>query len=73
MKAKLKKGKQKRRQHYDNKGDEKGRTSIQADLKGRGTRNQTGRGARARREARRNRSDDLEEPEEPEVELEGEC
>ena len=47
--------------------------SIQADWKGRGTRNRTGRGARARHESRRNRSGDLEEPKEPQVELKGEC
>ena len=49
------------------------RASRQADRKGRGTRNRSGRGARARREAMRNRSDDPEEREEPQVELEGEC
>ena len=65
LKAKRKKRQQKRRQHYDSKGAEKGCTSRQANRKG--------RGARARREARRNRSDDPEEREEPYVELEGEC
>ena len=73
LKAKWKKGQQKRRQHRDNKGARKGRTSRQADQKGQGARNRTGRGTRARREASRNWSDDLEEREEPQVELEGEC
>ena len=73
LKAKRKKGKQKRRQYRDNNEDGKGRISRQADRKGRGARNRTSRGARAKREARRNRSDDLEEREEPQVELEGEC
>ena len=70
--AKRKKGQHKRRQHRHSKGVEKG-MSRQADRKGRGARNQTGRGVRFRREARRNQSDDPEEREEPQVELEGEC
>ena len=36
LKAKQKEGQQKRRQHRDNKGAGKGRTSRQADQKGRG-------------------------------------
>ena len=73
LKAKRKKGQQKRHQHRDSKEAGKGRTSRQADRKDRVTWNRTCRGARARRDARRNRSDDPEEREEPQVELEGEC
>ena len=51
----------------------KGRVSRQADRKGRGARNRIGRGARARRKARRDQSVDPEEQGEPQVELEGEC
>ena len=60
-------------QHHDNMGTEKGRVSRQADRKGRSARSRTGGGARARRGARRNRSGNPEDPEEPQVELEGEC
>ena len=42
LKAKRKKGQQKRHQHRDNKEAGKGRTSRQADQKGRGVRNLTG-------------------------------
>ena len=65
LKAKRKKRQQKRRQHRDSKEAGKCCTSRQA--------NRTSRGARARREAKRNRSDGPEEREEPQVELEGEC
>ena len=53
LKAKRKKGQQKRRQHRDNKGVGKGCTSRQADQKG--------RAARARCEARRNQSEEPKE------------
>ena len=69
--AKRKRGQQKKRQHRDNKGAEKGHVSRQADQKGQSVRTQTGRGARRRRGARRNRSGDPEDHEEPQVELEG--
>ena len=49
------------------------RRAVQADRKGRGAQNQTSRGARARREAKRNRSEEPGEREEPQVELEGDC
>ena len=44
-----------------------------ADQKGRGARNRTGRGTRARREAKKSRSEDPEEHVELQVELKGEC
>ena len=69
--AKRKRRQQKKRQHRDNKGAEKGHVSRQADQKGQSVRTQTGRGARRRRGARRNRSGDPEDHEEPQVELEG--
>mgnify|MGYP006889233327 CR=1 FL=1 len=43
-----------RRQHRENKGLGKGGTSREANQKGRGAWYRTGRGARVRREARRN-------------------
>ena len=52
---------------------EKGRVSTQADQEGRSAWSRLGRGARARPGARRKRSGDPEDPEEPQVELEGEC
>ena len=55
---KRKRRQQEKRQHRDNRRADKGRVSRQADRKGRSARNQTGRGARTRREARRDRSDD---------------
>ena len=71
--SKLKRRQQEKRQHRDNKGVVKGLGSKQADRKGRNARSRTGRGMRARRGARRNWSADPEDPEEPQVELEGEC
>ena len=61
---------QKVRQRRGSKDAEKGRMSGQADQKGRSARTRTGRGAWTRRGAKRNRSRD---PDEPQVELEGEC
>ena len=43
--AKRKRRQQKKRQHHDSKGAEKGCVSRQADRKGQGARNRTGRGA----------------------------
>ena len=73
LKAKWKKGQRKWRQHHDNKGAEKGRTSEQSHRKGRDVWNRTSRGAGVRRETRRSRSKEPEEQVEPQVELEGEC
>ena len=73
LKAKRKKGQQKKRQHRDNKGSRKDRMSRQDERKGRGAWNRTGRGVRVRREARKYWSKEPEEREEPHVELEGEC
>ena len=73
LKAKRKEGQQKRPQHHDSKGAGKGRRSRQADQKDRGAWNRTSRGTRARREARRNQSEEPRKREEPQVELEGEC
>ena len=65
LKAKRTKGQQKRRQHLDSKVVRKSCTSSQDDRKGRGARNQTGRGARARKSQMQNH-------EESQVELDGE-
>ena len=73
LKARRKKGKQKKRQHRDNKGSRKDRMSRQDERKGRGAWNRTGRRVRVRREARKYWSKEPEEREEPHVELEGEC
>ena len=72
-----------KRQHHNNKGamkgllsrqaDWKGRVSRQDNQKGRSARSQICRGVRARRGARRNQSGNPEDPEEPQVELKGEC
>jgi hypothetical protein len=56
------KRKQRKRQRRDSKEAQKGRVSEQADQKGRCTRTGTSRGARIRREAKRDRSRDTEEP-----------
>ena len=72
LRAKRRKGQQKRRQNRNSKGAEKGHTSRQADRKGQGMWNRMSRGAQARHEARRSRSKDLEEQAEPQVEVEGE-
>ena len=71
--AKRRRRQQEKRQHRNSKGAVKGRVIRQADRKGRSARSRTGRGARARSEARRNWSREPEDPEEPQVELEGEC
>ena len=73
LKAKLTQGQQKRPQQCDSNVARNGRTSSQADRKGRGTRNRTGQGARARGEACRSKSEEPEKKKEPQVELEGEC
>ena len=70
-KAKWRKGSRKRRQYRDNKGAKKGRTRKQVDRKGRGAQNRTGRGAQVRREARRSRSENLEQQVEPQLSLRG--
>ena len=72
LKVKQKKGQQKRREPHNSKGARKGRTSTQADRKGRGARNRTGR-VQARHDVKRNQSEEQEEREEPQVELEGKC
>ena len=64
--------KRKRRQHRDSKGVGKGHTSSQTDRKGRGARNRTGQGVRARHEARRSQSEEPEEQAEPHVEFDEE-
>ena len=58
-------------QHRNNKRADKGHVSRQDDRKGRSVQSRTGRGARARCEARRNRSRKPEDPEETQVKLEG--
>ena len=73
LKAKRTKGKRKRCQHCHNKVVGKGHMSRQAEQEGRGIQNRTGRGARARHEARRSWSEEPEKHEKPQVELEGEC
>ena len=47
LRAKRKRRQQKRRQHRDSKGADKGLTNRQTDQEGRGAWNRTGRGAQA--------------------------
>ena len=61
LKDMRRKGKRKSHHYRDNKDAEKGRTSIQADQKGRSTWNHTDRVARVWHEARRNQTEDPEE------------
>ena len=71
LKSKRTKGKQKRCQHCYNNEVDQGLTGRQANQRGLGARNRTGRGTLVRRDARRNQS---EEPtKQREVELEGVC
>ena len=67
------KGQQKRHQHRDNKGADKGLTSTQVDREVRGAWNRMGRAGQVRREANKSRSDEPAEQRKPQVELEGEC
>ena len=71
--AKRKRRQQEKHQHHNRKRDGKGRVSRQADRKGRSACSRTCGGARVRHGGSRNRSSDPREPEEPQVELEGEC
>ena len=61
---KRKRRQQEKCQHRDSRRADKGRVSRQADRKGRSARSRIGKGARARRGARRNRSGNPEDPEE---------